>query len=64
MRRSLKPPVKDAILAEDDEVFPVLGRRSKDDEGIDRPAHKAASTCRTSPMQSRRSTRSSLATPD
>jgi len=41
MRRSLKPFVRETILAESVEVFPELGRRSNDDEGIDMPAHKA-----------------------
>jgi uncharacterized protein with HEPN domain/predicted nucleotidyltransferase len=41
MRRSLKPFVKDAILAESVEVFPELGHRSNEDEGIDMPVHKA-----------------------
>ncbi len=41
MRRSLKPFVKDTILSEAVEVFPELGRRSNEDEGIDMPAHKA-----------------------
>jgi uncharacterized protein with HEPN domain/predicted nucleotidyltransferase len=41
LRRNLKPFVKDSILAESVEVFPELGRRSSEDEGIDMPAHKA-----------------------
>jgi uncharacterized protein with HEPN domain/predicted nucleotidyltransferase len=41
MRQSLKPFVKDAILAEAVEVFPDLGRRSNEDERIGMPAHKA-----------------------
>ena len=41
MRRSLKQFAKDAILAEAVEVFPDLGRRSNEDERVDRPAHKA-----------------------
>lgn len=41
LRRSLKSFVRDTILAESVEVFPELGRRSNDHEGIDMPAHKA-----------------------
>lgn len=41
LRCSLKPFVKDTILAEAVEVFPQFGRRLSEDGGIEMPGHKA-----------------------
>ncbi len=41
MRRNLKPFVKGNILADAVEVFPLLGRRLSEQEGIRMPVHRA-----------------------
>jgi uncharacterized protein len=41
MRRNLKPFVKENVLAEAVEIFPQLGRRLSEQEGIRMPVHRA-----------------------